>query len=751
MRASFGPWTTAASAGSKTHLSSFWKLRLAMLPAVHRSSPRLGKQIVLFLTLAAGLVWAMPTLRGVAGQESATAQEKPLVIAGVCRDAQKRPIADARVALYLQDFKAESQERLQSVETDPGGRFRFKPVPSIPSYRQGKQYAVVATTKGKATACIPEIPGPRQTPDQLELSLSDGASLRGRVTGPQGEPIEGAEVWVPLGLRTPVEGLCSARSDAQGDFAISDLKECETGKLLLLPGRPGEATILGPYNVYIRHPRFGWTTATFASVPGTVNVTLQRPAVIEGRVVNGETEEPVPGVKVQARGVTSPAWPHVATDSQGRYRMGSLGGNRYNIWAEKEGWTVRAVAGLEVAAGETKTAPDLRLVRGTLVVGRVIDVDTGRPIRPTEDERLASEFYPPAVVLAYGPSRPRDGAAHELVDVDRDGSFRIRVASGTNCLYLRMPEGWKIVSPPPQNVERDIADGQEVEIHFRVKKEPAGPKKEAATPASPSPSDDKAKPEPGSAESLERLYALRDGEVLKREPPPFSPSRLVYYRERNPTQAQYIPEAPGVMLFRFREGRLKNWGLSGTAHLPWIVRALADVYPQEIEGDAKLVRTEIEGDWIVREGTPVEKFIGPVAEILRNDCKLAIRLALREVDREVIVANGDYRFTPLPGHRQVEIYGVTLLTDGTGGGSSGDFEQFLAWVGMFIGRRVVSGVQRPPKAVLSWHYNSSLPFAGWRDKADSDESIVLKHLTEQTGLNFTKEKTSGSGPVRRKG
>jgi Tol biopolymer transport system component len=58
----FGPWATAASAGSKAHLSTFWKRRLAMLPATHRSSTRLGGRVILLLLITAGMVWALPTL-----------------------------------------------------------------------------------------------------------------------------------------------------------------------------------------------------------------------------------------------------------------------------------------------------------------------------------------------------------------------------------------------------------------------------------------------------------------------------------------------------------------------------------------------------------------------------------------------------------------------------------------------------------------------------------------------------------------
>lgn len=95
---SFGPWATAASAGSKAHLSAFWKRRLAMLPATHRSSSRLGGRAVLCLVMAAALVWGLPALRGAAAaptqkeDRDATSPARARVVAGASKNmAASRP------------------------------------------------------------------------------------------------------------------------------------------------------------------------------------------------------------------------------------------------------------------------------------------------------------------------------------------------------------------------------------------------------------------------------------------------------------------------------------------------------------------------------------------------------------------------------------------------------------------------------------------------------------------------------------
>ena len=71
----YGPWATLIDAGGNPQLSTFWKRRLAMLPAIHRSSVHLHRRAVLFLLLGAVFVWTLPTLRGNAGERPAATEE----------------------------------------------------------------------------------------------------------------------------------------------------------------------------------------------------------------------------------------------------------------------------------------------------------------------------------------------------------------------------------------------------------------------------------------------------------------------------------------------------------------------------------------------------------------------------------------------------------------------------------------------------------------------------------------------------
>ncbi len=163
-------------------------------------------------------------------------------------------------------------------------------------------------------------------------------------------------------------------------------------------------------------------------------------------------------------------WDETVTDSNGRYRFNTLGAGEYNIFAQKKGYTVQAVDSFELTAGKTKTAPNLRLVRGGFVVGKVIDADSGKPVYPDFPSSLK-----PNVQLSYGPSYPRSGLRNgesgEGTLIQNDGSFKIRLAPGKNCLYLTRLSGlnpWEILSPTKLDVE--VREGQTTSVQFMVRR-----------------------------------------------------------------------------------------------------------------------------------------------------------------------------------------------------------------------------------------------------------------------------------------
>ncbi len=249
-----------------------------------------------------------------------------------------------------------------------------------------------------------------------------------------------------------------------------------------------------------------------------------------------------------------------------------------------------------------------------------------------------------------------------------------------------------------------------------------------------------------AAAEYEKLCALPEYTALKRIAPPFPASRLAYYRTKHPGQANAIPKGPDNMFFRWKEGELSNWGMSFSdgngIDLGTAIRMLMNVYPQEIVDDHDLRKLRITGDFVVNVDGSRPRIIARLEKLFNDQSKQKISMKFREVEREVYVARGTYELKPLnPDNPQVEIYGEKLNSNPRiGGGGSGDLKNFLDWVGMWIAEPVVSETETLPKVQLRWHYNRGDAKTAEERRRAKDPELVLKHVTEQTGLTFKKEK-----------
>jgi beta-lactamase regulating signal transducer with metallopeptidase domain len=256
-------------------------------------------------------------------------------------------------------------------------------------------------------------------------------------------------------------------------------------------------------------------------------------------------------------------------------------------------------------------------------------------------------------------------------------------------------------------------------------------------------------------------YGLGDGEFVRHVPLPYSELRTTYYRVGHPHQSDAIPSPPTHMLFHWSEGQLKNWGMSfggppeSGQSVGSIVSSVTDFESQEIEGDAELLEKRIAGDWVVRTGEKPEKLLPELEAILRKELSLPVRLELKTVEREVYVASGNYKLTPLEGQEaqgqlhltdktittdRVQIFGKALVPDSGAGGGTGDLDEFLKSLGQWIGVPIVKEVEQGPVREISYKYHQRSPFTDQMQKEDRDAETVLRNITKQTNLKFTKQK-----------
>ena len=170
-----------------------------------------------------------------------------------------------------------------------------------------------------------------------------------------------------------------------------------------------------------------------------------------------------------------------------------------------------------------------------------------------------------------------------------------------------------------------------------------------------------------------------------------------------------------------------------------------ELYSYEVEGDPELLKLKIGGDWIVRDRVPAEQLVQPLEAIIQRAIRQRITLDLRQVERDVVVARGRYHSSPLPDHAEdeIEIYAREIAKeDDDRGGGAGVFPHFLRSMEKWIGRPIVNEVDLPPKKNIAWHYNRREAPTEKARRDDREGALVLKHLEEQTGLTFTREKRS---------
>ena len=386
---------------------------------------------------------------------------KKITVRGVCVDQHSTPLFEVRVRIFRYPSRIDAPVLIADLRTDTKGEFIARDVETVVdrSPLGGMGDLFVAATADRRVSAIKRID--REEDDvELKLVLSDDAgTLSGRVTDAAGRPLRGATVCLPGAYQQPLPDVQSAVTDEDGHYEINDLKRWKAGDTA------GPNRVMASANFLVHHPDYPLTRATNAAVPQTVNVTLLPAAVAEGTVIDAVTNRPLANVIVSAQGVARSGWLQTRTDAQGRYRL-NLAKDHYNIWADAEDRIAIAVKALAVEPGKTVSGADIKLVRGAFVTGTVIDAATNEPVVPAGDRAPR--------VAHYGPARPRTGAAVTSTKVHPDGTYRLRVAPGTNSIYLMTGGSSEIVT---------VADGEEIMVDLIAGQRVAGGPRRAAKPA----------------------------------------------------------------------------------------------------------------------------------------------------------------------------------------------------------------------------------------------------------------------------
>jgi len=279
-------------------------------------------------------------------------------------------------------------------------------------------------------------------------------------------------------------------------------------------------------------------------------------------------------------------------------------------------------------------------------------------------------------------------------------------------------------------------------------------------------------PEPAWKAEFRKAYGLKDGEVLRRVPPPYPKCRAEYFRDL--TRAAYKRsklEVPEEEANRDYSDHFTKFGWADGWAVDRLRACIVPVEPEvggtllqvatmttgfphtRVEGDDALLEQKVTGDFVVRAGADPEKVAAALEKVLRKECERSVSLAIKEVERKAYVLSGKWDAKPLPDRKEheIEVYGFELTDRAVGGGGTGDLATMVAHTEGFINVPIVLGkIEGAPKRV-EWHYNARSPFTEAQRAQDTDPESVMRNLAAQTGLTVVSEKRAIKVLVVRKG
>ena len=347
---------------------------------------------------------------------------------GRITDASDQPVAGATVKLLKGSFAYRSwgvpdPAPLETTETDADGRFLVGPAPP------GR-----LRVRAEADGYAPSLQDVKRRGYRIDIILDRGGALDVTVKDGEGEPLPGARVLHQAGAV-----VTDATTDEEGNALFPGLP---TGTGQLFVSAEGHA---------------GIQQSDIGIVPGGHEhrtVVLGKPLVIDGRVLDQETERPIEGARMTLRFPGMP-WIEelgsIASDADGRFETAVPlpVGQSMDIGVEADGYATSRAWYQATDAGDGRMSLELKLVGGSgKIRGEVLD-DRGNPqtgVKVTYMTGRYDQEAPETTTAADGsfvlpptPWSTRPGSQVQVVAIAEGG--------GVGVAYARLPKAEERATP----------------------------------------------------------------------------------------------------------------------------------------------------------------------------------------------------------------------------------------------------------------------------------------------------------------
>ncbi len=288
--------------------------------------------------------------------------------------------------------------------------------------------------------------------DNIDIQLNDPLSIEGTIKDTSGNPVRGVEVVANKLWYNPFSVMIQQISFHKNNIIPLISKTDKNGYFVLNNLPPG---ITGFFKVH----RKGYADELYRldnSFGSKVIITLKPENRIEGKITYRDSGAPAKNLKV----IFPPLMIEDTTDKNGFYSLPNMPEYPVSIYVisdvEDKG-IVAIKENIPLKSGETLTGIDFTLVQGGIITGRVIDEDTGEPIK---NHRIGYYIYERFI----NTTEP----AISYTTTDETGAFRFQSIPGKACVVTTAPDGYE---HGLMKKEVDVVEGETVTVdNFLFKK-----------------------------------------------------------------------------------------------------------------------------------------------------------------------------------------------------------------------------------------------------------------------------------------